>query len=937
MTPIDKVLQAYNASSEFPETWDEEGDGALETLAVDDSQGELSRFALLKTLMSRRRAGSGDGGASGAQDEPDPLGSTDSVVSVLQARGVDVGDRETRSKYLVSSPDFSPQLFLRDVHREASYDNLRVALDYLESSIVNRSEDLRNLVERDYEHFVKSKQVLDTLLKQIDESGFNAEGGWGVSGLGRALEDASARATRVMKPVTDHRKREERLRSALTVIERHKQLFNLPSTLLRHVRNGDHDALVRDYRRGRDMRAQDEEAMADGPSEADLQNKRVVDRVWDEAESVVEDYRASLWRKLSHTDENHDYMQVISRLLDVGVVDNPILVWIDTQLEYYKKRMGEVIENLRVQMNLMAIGLAATPPSAEASLVTPVRDLAAAKHAKARAGSESGDENNPPGLVDAMDTVEMWIVLQTAVEELAELVVNLVRFWERCTDFLNGHGQRGLPPGYNGESRTHLEFSDVQTAEIRQYGHNVVAALVAQLTEFFSVRRPAPPPIANSDTASLPIASKFARDSRDNSPSVEDAYLFLPPHANALGTVRYTSRVFDLLASSFGEVAAAVDDQSVRQNIGKTLADVRARFADAAMHAWLADGRRFGHLEDWAVDAASPSCTNLPRLFQLYHEAVIDGLASLLFGPNGKRQPVTVGEEPRANIAAVLGSPSTTSIQQVLQTFSQAIGACLTSVVNHISTSSDLVSSNQSSHSAITTTTAATEELAPLDIKPDAKVLLTLSNILAIQSTLLKPLLLHAERAFNTGTREISIHLANVFGELETRLFALYTQGKRASLSEIIRDGFRTGRTAWRSTSTPTSISPYVYECLLNMVGVYAKVFDVSPSLVKRVIVVLYEHVLKTVLSSMREVESFGSGGALQVFADVDFFDSIMMHYKSAEAQNTVQNIHATLKTATTDPKLWQNRDGPRTYIQDIVRTALRKSHLNFLCFTETS
>jgi exocyst complex component 2 len=527
------------------------------------------------------------------------------------------------------------------------------------------------------------------------------------------------------------------------------------------------------------------------------------------------------------------------------------------------------------------------------------------------------------GLADSMDTVEMWVALHTSIEELADLVVRFVQFWERCSEFLDGRRQQSLPNGYKGESQVHLEFSDIQVREIRQYGHQVVNSVISDLTDYFSARPQRPTSVASG----LPIASMFSKEQAG-----EDSYLFLPPHANALGTVKYTTRVFGLLASSFANLASAFDEKPVQGDVEKALYEIRSKFADAAMHAWMADSRKFGQLEDWAIDVRNPSCTGFPHFFHLYHEAVITGLHDLLsVGTSESKSGETISTESRKT-GPVLGRPSQTVVRQVLQACSQSLGSCITSAVNQIITDNTQPNLDYGVSSAAA---VAHEELAPLELKPDAKVLLTLSNILSIQNSTLKPLLSHLEQVFGVSTRDINLHLTNVFEELESKLFAFYTQSKRASLSDIVRDGFETSRDSWRATSAPESISPYVYECLLNMVGVHAKVLDVSRSSVKRVIVVLYEHLLKMILANLREVETFGSGGSLQAFADVEFLDSIMMNFKTAEAQNTVQNIHVTLKNATLDPKLWQNKDGPRQYVKDVVRTALRKSRLNFLCFTE--
>src|SRR5271154_3835527 len=128
-------------------------------------------------------------------------------------------------------------MFLRDVHREGSYNDLQNALQYLRGNMEKSSETLRGLVEREYVRFVKSKSLLDSVLDQIDATGFNDEKGWGVETIKANIDDASAKATVVLKPVLDYQKKETRLKSALKLVDKNKYLFNLPSNILRHIKD----------------------------------------------------------------------------------------------------------------------------------------------------------------------------------------------------------------------------------------------------------------------------------------------------------------------------------------------------------------------------------------------------------------------------------------------------------------------------------------------------------------------------------------------------------------------------------------------------------------------------------------------------------------------------------------------------------------------------
>lgn len=100
-----------------------------------------------------------------------------------------------------------------------------------------------------------------------------------------------------MKPIMDNKAKDERLRTALALVDGNKYLFNLPSLILTHIKNNDHDSLIRDYRRGKDMRSSESELLS---SSEDLTNKiekqRVLERIWNEVEEIVDEYKSKLGR-----------------------------------------------------------------------------------------------------------------------------------------------------------------------------------------------------------------------------------------------------------------------------------------------------------------------------------------------------------------------------------------------------------------------------------------------------------------------------------------------------------------------------------------------------------------------------------------------------------------------------------------------------------------
>uniref|UniRef100_A0A060T388 Exocyst complex component SEC5 n=1 Tax=Blastobotrys adeninivorans TaxID=409370 RepID=A0A060T388_BLAAD len=883
------ISQVYNITDDATE-WNEQDVTRLNLDAKNDASdqsGALSKYALLRQLVSP-----GHGEVQTTEDEADPLGSTDSVVAVLRARGIDASSSVDRSKYLVSSIEFEPRQFLRDVHSEATYDNLTNSLDYLESSITQQSEALRTLVERDYDRFVKSKTALDSVLEQIKSTGFSADHEWGLQTTKNLIDDSNAKATVIMKPVIDNQAREERLKAALELIKANKYLFNLPSTILKHVKNNDHDSLVRDYRRGKDMRS-NEIISADTP-EIVIHNKKITDRIWGEVEVIVDEYKRDTWKVLSTTSAEQNYMQVIAKLLELGVEDNPILEWIECQIRYFDDLFTDQFEKLKLTARIMSTNLAGLPSATNSLFILPHND---------------GD-NDEITLSDAPDIVEMWIALRLLLGDISNGIERCCLFWECCAGFLSGEKQRGLPTGYQGESEVHLSFSDTQIEEIKKSGREMVERFADAIRDFFS----APSPTQGSFSGSSAREGHSEKDKQG-----QDSFLFLPPNTNALSAVHYLSEVLNTLVSSFSTLSKASMSARSSESLTNVLALVRDRCVQAVCKSWANDSEKFALLEDWVTDSTG-SQTHLPEHYEKYLMQLLKGVKSVLM--------FSSHEDSRDRL--VVPKPSSRLMKVVSSTLQDSAIFLLDSLMGLLTTLGD---PSRASYVEKSLPSTASDELTPQEKNNESKILLLLSNLSLLRNKIMPRVYHSYEKTLGLRTHEANMALRDKMDEMDTTLFDVYTRKKRTVLSSVIRHGILERGFDWNTSSSPKAISNYVYDSLLMLVVVHARVSDVSPVLVERVIGVLYEHILKTILSRLREVETFSDQGMLQAAADVEFLRTVMSNFKTPEAQNTTQLIYKTLRSSTTKLTSWDSKQGPKAFVRDVVNAATEKSRVSMMAF----
>jgi exocyst complex component 2 len=874
----EKILQHYNITDEFADEWTE-SDEISKLNLEEKNTGELSKYALLRELVSTNRASS----TNHSQDEADPLGSTDSVVSVLQARGIDAESHPAiRNKYLVSSTQFEPRTFLRDVHVNATYTNLVNSLDYLESSITEHSEALRVLVESDYDRFVKSKSLLDSVFEQIKNTGFNSEHEWGLECVKSLLDDSNAKATVIMKPVMDNQTKEDRLKAALELIKKNKYLFNLPSTILKHIKNNDHDSLIRDYRRGKDMKY-NENITTDTP-DYEIQNKKITDRIWNEVEDIVDDYKRDTWKLLERTGADQNYIQVISKLLELGVEDNPIWVWIDSQISRFTELAGKQFDKLKLKTTLMRMNLTSLPPSTNSSFVVPLKE-------------NSYDHTDGSSLCDSAEVVEMWLTIKKLLGEISTSAEQACMFWESCHEFLDNQRQGSLPTGYQGESKVHLQFSQSQIREIKENGRNMIKIFADRILEYFN--------------------SPAGDGSSSSQEDEEDGFLFLPPSANALSTVKYLSQTVVSLAASMKTLSHSNVSSQTTEGLTNVLSAVRERALKAVCTTWQNDSKKFHLLENW-THAANGKTTQIPHYFKTYQYTVINGIKSIMYYS-------AEGFEGSSNL--VVAQPPRSLLDYVLSQFLSSNSYIFESLMGLLTTLGD---PSRISYIDKHVADPNSNELTPQEKTNDSKVLLLLSNVSTVRDSVLPGLYKAFEQSFSMPTRDANTTLRNSMDQMDSTLFEIYTRKKRSALSDIIRNGIGKLEQQWSSEERVTAVSNYVHESLLVLVVVHSKVSEVSASLVDRIMGVLYDHIMKTILSCLRDIEAFPLGGLLQVTADVEFFNYTMKHYQTNESQTSIQHIYSTLKEASTDVSVWKSGKGPTYYVKNVVEQCAQNSRVRF-------
>jgi exocyst complex component 2 len=652
------------------------------------------------------------------------------------------------NRFLLSSTTFSPQLFLSQVHSDASTDMLLAGLEFLSNSIEKKSASLKVLVESNFERFVGAKATIDRVYTEMREQGKEPEspnrvqhvrGGsrssfsgrktsetlapgtikpvptekrknalikeseYGVHGIKVPLTEVAVKAEEVWGPALNGREKEETLKAILEAVDQHRGLFEVASALQDAIRRRDYETIVDEYKRARKY-AEEARSIAEQASasrsplpDAKLHQVIVTARMWAEVERQIETFKRDSWKRLADTHfakhqtgtddtKSDQYMSIISIMLELGVEDNPIWIWLLSRYDHLKARLTSTCERSRVELEILRRHLA---NGEKPSLRQQQKHL--------RSVPMSSNITVEPSKLDSPKIIEFWehvyASMNTLLSNRGGLLSELIEYWDIAQSFMSGRAQRNLPTGYQNQSSVHHKLTDENKIELEKGTAELIHIVREHLLSFFSeppiedvsllfsplplTPTPTTPRTPLSAALSPTSGSRFRFDPNNippPSPSRGESwekYAFWPPHANALSGSHYLSRALVLIGTAVNELASLrlVEigaelrlDEALRSLLG----GIRERCAQAVCAAWNTDAEKLKVLEDWTRNADRKDTTNLPQRFMAVQTFLLNNLQKTLYVEASSKTAVDVVVPPSNKLLQMVRSQFVTSLYRTL-------------------------------------------------------------------------------------------------------------------------------------------------------------------------------------------------------------------------------------------------------------------------------
>lgn len=627
------------------------------------------------------------------------------------------------NRFLLSSTTFSPALFLSQVHANADTRTLLQGLDTLSQSIDQKSASLKVLVESNFERFVKAKATIDNVYKEMKYRGSeppqsrarahsrhasrssfrnsamvgtnaplspnplvapvsegrkkNAlikESEYGVLGIKAPLLDVSAKAEDVWGPALGGREKEENLKTVSSYLGQYREYVEISTAVADSIKRKDYETLVEEYNKARKFceQARMLASQLNGatPNETQLYQIVIAGRMWHDVDQQIQSFKRDLWKKLislhavskseNSTGRGQDqHMDLINLLLELGVQDNPIWVWLLSHYDHLKGKITSTAERSKVEIEVLRRRLANGDKPTPQAIANHLRSM-----------GRQGTEEKPVS-TDSTEVIELWDKILGLLNSLLGpqgILSEVLDFWQTVQSFIDGQAQKSLPIGYNGESVLHHNLSDKVIEDLKKGAVDLVETLREHLYAFFMGLPPEDISLLFSPIPQTPLSPSpttpgsglmspsVARDPRFKfdatnppPPSTKkgeswEKLAFWPPWSNSLSGVYYLSKMLALVGSgacdmaSIGPIAAAADGQSV-ERLRTLVGASRERCVTALCAAWNRDAENIKYVEDWQRSAELGDVTRMPASFSAFEGTLLSGMQNILYISDAMDKP----------------------------------------------------------------------------------------------------------------------------------------------------------------------------------------------------------------------------------------------------------------------------------------------------------
>lgn len=228
-------------------------------------------------------------------------------------------------------------------------------------------------------------------------------------------------------------------------------------------------------------------------------------------------------------------------------------------------------------------------------------------------------------------------------------------------------------------------------------------------------------------------------------------------------------------------------------------------------------------------------------------------------------------------------------------------------------------------------------------------MLLTLSNLRALQSDFVPQLVSNFETAFSVKLTDEAKTIRDVLGQIDDRLFQSYTSPTSTALDAVIKEGI-TAADWVPNTSRPQQVRPYVYTTMLTLVLVHTEITTTIPiqtgeahpsapsapvrthPLLANVLTHLVTKISSSLLAAFQSRPKYTLPALMQATLDTEFIAQTLSQYVTEEASSIQGQIYLELDRRTNN-EARTKLQAELGEMRGILKSLREKTKGEFSCF----
>ncbi|XP_045510493.1 exocyst complex component 2 [Colias croceus] len=267
-----------------------------------------------------------------AYTPPDPLG--------LATEGDDCKFPEEELNELfpdgsgkLSEENFQPGWYLLEHHSNTSFEDLKAGMVFLQRKVEGQKEGQLSFLKANTGAVMDQLDRL-VLLKNMYEEDQRKNGKEPLPSLQAAIEESITLADSLFSEILSRKENADKTREALSLLTRHKFLFQLPASIDRNIRKKEYDLVVNDYTRVKNFF---------GNTDVKLFQK-----ILDEIDKKIEDLKENLFARMKTMPCNvQEQTKYIRLLISLNWDGDAAWIAITTRKDYLMSLMNKVKDHFK--------------------------------------------------------------------------------------------------------------------------------------------------------------------------------------------------------------------------------------------------------------------------------------------------------------------------------------------------------------------------------------------------------------------------------------------------------------------------------------------------------------------------------------------------------------------------------------------------------------